>query len=378
MKPKKHLLILPKWYPNERDVQLGIFIQNHAVLLADQYEVSIVYVRSKPQKETFLVTNTINNGVNEIYVTFKKSTYLSKPIHLIRYLKAQKLGFLALQNKVNLCHVHVPIRPTFLANYLFNHLHIPFCVTEHWSGHLNGDYNQKSFLYKWWYKQSIKKAFAITTVSNKLQEAFLDNTGLESQVIPNYIQSTNIQSIEKKSGLNIVTVSDLNNSTKNITGLLKGFKLALEKKSQLHLTIIGDGPDRSLIEEEIKELSLSSFVSLKGRFEHNAVLTALPSFQFYICNSNVETFGMTVAEAILAGLPVICTKCGGPESFLSSENAMLIEVNNNQMLGSAIVSMSEHYLDYNTKNNQANIISMFGKQAIAKKWSALYNTILPE
>ncbi|MFD1550878.1 hypothetical protein DNU06_05250 [Putridiphycobacter roseus] len=378
MKSKKHVLILPKWYPNETDIQLGIFIQNQAILLSEQFQVSVIYVRGKKQKEKFAVSSNFQNGVQEISVTYQQGNFLSKPFNLLRYHKAQKLGLAALKTPVSLCHVHVPIRPLFLANYLNKHQQIPFCVTEHWSGHLNGAYTKKSFIYKWFYRHALKKAAVLTTVSAKLQTSFLNNTGYPSKVIPNYIQSFPLKHPIKKEGINLISVSDLNNSTKNVTGLLNAFSMALQQNENLILTIIGDGPDRLMVEEKIIALHLKNNVRLLGRFEHSAVLEALPSYQFYICNSNVETFGMTVAEAVLAGLPVICTKCGGPEAFLNKENAILVDTNDTTMLAKSILTMSRQYQNYNHEKNQKDILEKYGKKAITNKWTALYQSILPE
>ena len=45
MSPKEdYILFLTKWYPNEEDPQLGVFVQKHAELLAKKHRVVVIYL----------------------------------------------------------------------------------------------------------------------------------------------------------------------------------------------------------------------------------------------------------------------------------------------------------------------------------------------
>jgi glycosyltransferase involved in cell wall biosynthesis len=107
----------------------------------------------------------------------------------------------------------------------------------------------------------------------------------------------------------------MHDAVKNISGLIHSFSVALKTNSNLHLTLIGGGPDEKKILDLIADLNLSSHISFRGRLAHNAVLSEMNFCDFYICNSNFETFGMTVAEALRCGKPIISTRCGGPEEI---------------------------------------------------------------
>jgi hypothetical protein len=66
---------------------------------------------------------------------------------------------------------------------------IPFVVTEHWSGHLTGEYEEKNSADKTLYKQVLQKASGIATVSKLLRDKFKENTGFDSIVIPITLRS---------------------------------------------------------------------------------------------------------------------------------------------------------------------------------------------
>ena len=87
---------------------------------------------------------------------------------------------------------------------------------------------------------------------------------------------------------------------------------------------------------------------------------------------------MSIAEAILAGLPVVCTRCGGPEQFVNNNNGILVDVNDSESLGRAIITMSKTYKTYNSAENQLEIEKQFGEKTVLQKWEMLYNSILSE
>ena len=42
----KKILVLPRWYPNQLDIQLGIFIQRQLVLMREQHDFYVVYAQA--------------------------------------------------------------------------------------------------------------------------------------------------------------------------------------------------------------------------------------------------------------------------------------------------------------------------------------------
>ena len=369
---KPHILILPRWYPNENDVQLGTFIKEQAILMADLYDISVIYV-----KHTNTISNRFetevnqSNGITEIIVRFKTFAFLKQIRHYLSYKKAQVIGYKLLKEPADICHVHVPIRPTFLAQKLKKTQNIPYIITEHWSGHLNGLFKAKSTLYKHYYRRALRHASQITTVSQFLQRKFKSNTGFDSKVIPNYIQNINSDDkvTETPHNVEILSVSDIVDSTKNISGLIHAFHKAYQINNKLRLTLIGDGPDMHKIKTLIARLKLDKIIQLLGRFPHAEVLKSIPSYDFYICNSNFESFGMTVAEAIFAGKPVICSKCGGPEEFVNTKNGILVDTND-PSLSESILKMADSYSSYNPAAIAEAIETKFGKAVVKQKWKA--------
>jgi len=380
---KKSILFLPRWYPNKTDIQLGTFIRQQALLLKEDFDISVIYIQAdSTANQKFNFIENTKDGIHEIIVYFKEGTgFLKKIINAKRYEKAQKLAYKKLNRSVELCHVHVPYRPAALALYLLRTSQIPFVITEHWSGHLTGDFQKKNKLDKALYNSVLKKASAISCVSELLQKKFKLNTGYDSVVISNYIETAPATAPapipeSKSDKINILSVTDMADEIKNISGLITAFNYALKENNKLHLTIIGGGPDEEKIKKIVDQFQLSSYITLAGRLNHEAVLKAMHESDFYVCNSNTETFGMTVAEALRSGKPVISTKCGGPEEFLNRENSILIEPKNNDQLKNALLQMADEFPKFDSKKLSEDMENKFGKEVVKAKWILFYQSVL--
>lgn len=376
---KKHILILPKWYPNKQDIQLGIFIKKQALLLKEDFDISVIYVQSDDSIDTkYQLINSTEEGIFEQLVYFKKAKGLfSKLINFKRYKKAQQIAYINLKNKVDLVHVHVPIRPLFLALYLLKHKNIPFVVSEHWSGHLTGEFNNKPFIYKFLYKRLVRKAEKVSCVSKFLKNEFTKNTSISPLFIPNLIEKNTTEHttvVSQKNQIKILSVNDYIDSIKNITGLLNAFSQALKQNPNLHLTLIGGGPDESLILKTVTDLKLqSSNLTILGRKSHQIVLQQMSECDFYISNSNYETFGMTIAEALMAGKPVISRLCGGPNEFLNTNNSLLINSKIENSLSDTILNMANNYGSFNSSQISKELNEKYGSAVILNKLEKFYN-----
>lgn len=377
----KHIVALPRWYPNKLDIQLGIFNQRQLLLLKDDFRITVIYVQAVDDQERVYerITNRANPAFTEHIIYFRKAKGPFRKIsNFIRFIRAQKRGIAEIKEKIDAFHIHVPYRTALPALRAFKKSKTPYFITEHWSGHINGSYIKKNSLDRLIYRHVLKRARAVTTVSLVLQNAFKKNTGINSILIPNVIEKTrqfHVQKVEPSSFIEILSVGDLIDDIKNHSGLLAAFKSALQTNQNLRLTLIGGGPDEDKIHALVDEMSIpSKNIHLPGRKDHEDVLEAMHQCDFYICNSRYETFAMTIAEALLAGKPVISTKCGGPEEFLNASNSILIPVdfNNSEThtsrLIEAILKMADTYQNYDARQMSAEITLKYGKEAVRKQW----------
>ena len=98
----------------------------------------------------------------------------------------------------------------------------------------------------------------------------------------------------------------------------------------IYLDIIGEGPERLKLEKTITENNLGDRVRLLG-WKTNPY----PYFRnadAFVCSSKVEGYSMVIAEALILGLPVITTDCGGVTDPVDNGKYGMIVPNNETAL----------------------------------------------
>jgi glycogen(starch) synthase len=116
---------------------------------------------------------------------------------------------------------------------------------------------------------------------------------------------------------------------KGVRWLLEAFAICRGDDPALTLTLVGDGELRPELEERTAQLGLADAVTFLGAVPPDVALRLMREHDVLVHPSRYETFGVTVVEAVAAGLPVIVTRCGGPEQTLAgieSDAGELVDV----------------------------------------------------
>ncbi len=105
-------------------------------------------------------------------------------------------------------------------------------------------------------------------------------------------------------------------------------------------------------------------VTFMGRLPHNELLEQYSGYSLLLSTSISETFGLSVAEAIAHGTPVVCTDSGGIRDFVNEENGAVVSIKNVDALVGAIEKTMSMRYDY--KHISQQIIDRYGYEQFRK------------
>jgi len=95
-------------------------------------------------------------------------------------------------------------------------------------------------------------------------------------------------------------------------------KLKNEGIRNFRMYFIGEGPSKEELWELANSLGLQDYVSFEGRKTQDEICRHLSEYDLFVQPSRSEGFGLTVAEAIAAKLPVIVSDLPGPMEIIGN------------------------------------------------------------
>ena len=113
---------------------------------------------------------------------------------------------------------------------------------------------------------------------------------------------------------------------------------ALVDHESFELQIMGDGPDREMLQELVDKLDLHANVTLVG--EVPDVVDRLADADIFALSSRFEGLPISVLEAMSAGLPVVSTKVDGLVELVDDgASGLLVEPDNPTKLAAALSTL---------------------------------------
>jgi glycosyltransferase involved in cell wall biosynthesis len=163
-------------------------------------------------------------------------------------------------------------------------------------------------------------------------------------------------------------------------GREKGFDLLLEAyarsglpKAGWQLVILGDGPERDMLQRRIEQLGLQGSVLMPGVVKNPEQW--LQHAELFVLSSRFEGFPNALLEAMQCGLPVAAFDCpSGPGEIVRHEQTgLLVPAGDVDALAAAITRLAND-ADLRQRLGSAaaiDVASRFSLQQIASMWEAL-------
>lgn len=158
--------------------------------------------------------------------------------------------------------------------------------------------------------------------------------------VKRFIKPNDLKKNNKNSIYNLVSIGRLDKN-KNHQFLVHVVFELKKRNFPIHLTIIGEGEERISLESQIAKLNLKEQISLIGMQDN------IPEFLWladvYVHSALTEGFGLTLLEAMAAGLPVVTLDGGGNRDLIQNGiNGFLIDKENSKLFADKIMEVVDN------------------------------------
>ena len=367
----------------------GLFVKQQAESVSQWCDVTVLYLHPDHQiKQKYEVVAADEQGVHVIRVYYRvpSSGSLFSSLQKIRsFLIAIRKGMKSMNKKpVDLVHVHVLTRQGLIALFLKLKKRIPYVITEHWSRYFKENDTYKGLFRKWITRIVVRNAAAVVAVSERLKSEMLRHglTNARFRVIPNAVDTKRFIILKEKafapdSLKRIIHISCFEDKSKNISGFLRAIQQVSAARQDFTVALIGEGPDWIQCKTYASALGLpGTIVSFTGLRSHDDLVKDLNNSDFLVLSSHYETFGTVIIEAMACGIPVVSTDAGIASSVIHDENGLLIPVNDESSLKTAIEEMLDRCRSFDRLKIRDGVVSAFDINRIAEQLFTLYREAL--
>lgn len=328
--------------------------------LSEQADVELTFVSGAREKmQTDLTIPCLATGFAE---KFTKSSYRIRKLGQIKggkgdiwkmnfnqWMAIRQLGKSYLPH-FDVAYVEYATTGVLVMNYLEKR-NIPFVVHVH-GYDITSMTNDKAYLEK--LKILFKKADALIAASQYMkrrlillgcdeQKIKVIHLGVDSSKIKPHLWSERI-----KLNPSIIFLGRLT-AKKHPVALLYAFKIVLKAIPNATLTIIGDGPMKNEVNNEIKRLKLTGKVKMPGVLPREQSFPIMNQHWIYAqhsvtgMNGDTEGFAISLAEAALHELPVVSTIHNGiTENVIDGQTGFLVPEHDYEAMAEKIIYLIQN------------------------------------
>ncbi|MBV8857740.1 MAG: glycosyltransferase family 4 protein [Acidobacteria bacterium] len=333
-----NILLIPSVFPTRRELWPGLYVYEYARSLALKHDVTVVYpqqlgsprVGAEPFHDEDRLAPRILR-VNYTYTHVPKSWVLSYLAAFRRVLRRVRREW-----KIDVVYAHV-VMPAGLSALMLKRLFgLPFVLTEHWGPVRNwvdeAPPSQKKML-SWGLRHAYADADYRTAVSDSLAAEIREEFGVSVDGKLDYPIDCDMfrpaapgeeDGAAQPPRVLCVTRGHYD-PRKGVANLLDAWQRVAQSSNgagAAQLDIVG--PDVELLAPRVEGLRVGASVNLLPWVPPAELAPLIRRSALVVIPSSYETFGRSGAEALASGVPVVATRCGGPEEYVHEGTGLLV------------------------------------------------------
>ena len=368
----KNVLFLSSWYPSRVHTTLGNFVRYHALAASKYNSINVLYIVADDNVKDYEIKYFQDHELKTTIVYFKRGIF-----KYLNYFVAFTKGFHFVKEKnklkFDIVHMNIMHPGIWQALYLKWRYKIPYVVSENWHGFQDLAKYNLSFLEMKLIKIGVRFSSVISPVSKQLKNCMINaNYQAKYQIIPNVVDTDKFHIGEldtNKNNFTFLHVSTLDDSIKNVSGIIDAFEKI--KHKNMVLKIIGDGPVDWII-KKVSTLKTKNTVIVESEKTHDQIAEEMQKADVFVLFSNIENLPLVLIESISSGTPFIATKVGGIPELFNNELGRLVDAGSIDQLLSEMNFMVKNPDFFNPSRIRSFAIKNYSNEEVGKKFNDLY------
>jgi teichuronic acid biosynthesis glycosyltransferase TuaC len=281
--------------------------------------------------------------------------YLSLPRRLL-FTRAWRFYLTALQRAMtappDLIHAHLAYPDGLAATHLGRQLGCPVVISVH--GHDVRELPDANPRWRRLVAAALKESSAVIASSADVRARLLDLGTPKSKIhfVPQGVDCQLFRPNRSRAagadGWQLLYVGRFD-TRKGLGVLLEAIALLRRKREDFRLKLIGGSPVSGATDAfrtHAASLELTDCVEFADEQPWTAIPAQMAAADLLVLPSFYDSFGIVLIEAMACGLPVVATRCGGPEDLVTNEVGRLVEVGNAESLAAGIEAVLDQYDRY--------------------------------
>lgn len=406
------ILIIPSWYPTKDNAIVGSFFREQAALLDHNgFNIKILFgilEHPKPKqklgrkKKIWLAlkillegkqltpqkilaglkqdNNTLLQDPPAIAFTLANVHELAEAERFAVLCNAYAIEFERLLNtgwKPDIIHAQSTLNAGIFAKYLSVQFSIPFVITEHQVFLLNPltPYHQKLVM------EALETAHKVAAVSEHQKKCVLMNQpSCNPSVLWNFVDETQffIKQTKKPKPFTVVSIT-YPAHIKDYNTFFKGMKeLSLSGEDFRYIMIGNDSfanishANSDVFIKCSKDLGIFHLGTFIPHLNRDEIADTLSECDVFVCTSIAETFGVAVREAMMCGLPIVTTACGGVEDSITADTGVVVPIRDHKGIADALLKIKNQQLVFDANKIRNFAIDQCGKTAFLQSMQTFY------
>ena len=365
MTGRLRVAVVSRWYPLPERPHDGAFVEDQVRALAPGCDVDVLVPEDAPARDVLRGGTLAESGVRVVPMPRWPLALPARAAVLARALS---------RLTPDVGHVHLLVPDALPALAAARLRGIPVVVNEH-AGFLGELARSRRARFQ--IVQALRRAGAIVAPSRRLAELLRTyEPQARIEVIGNPVDTDRFRP-DPSSKRELALAASLNlGRPKGTDVLLRAWARAAHDAQLPPLVIVGEGAERPGYEALARDLGLEAACEFVGRMPRSELAALARRASFFVSPSRGETFGGVVAEAIASGTPVVSTRVGGAEDYVTDKVGILVEPGDEAALAEAVARMSGSAHHYDPATLHAHAERLFGFPHVRERLLELYRSLL--